>query len=166
MDESRELKVASRTGSLFGSMSKVMGETQYADDLSFPRMLYCRILRSTHPHAKISAIDTSRALKRKGVLAVITGKDLPIPFGILPVSQDEEALCVEKVRMVGDPVAAVAALDEETAEAALEDIRVEYEPLPTVMSVQEGLAETDAQIHEYADHGNIHKFFSLEFGDM
>ena len=114
-------------------------------------MLYCRILRSTHPHAKISAIDTSRALKRKGVLAVITGKDLPIPYGILPVSQDEEALCVEKVRMVGDPVAAVAALDEETAEAALEDIRVEYEPLPTVMSVQEGLAETDAQIHEYAD---------------
>jgi len=166
MDEARELKVASRTGTLLGSMSKVMGETQYADDLSLPRMLYCRILRSTHPHAKISAIDTSRALKRKGVLAVITGKDLPIPYGILPVSQDEEALCVEKVRMVGDPVAAVAALDEETAEAALEDIRVEYEPLPTVMSVQEGLAETDAQIHEYADQGNIHKFVSLEFGDM
>ena len=68
--------------------------------------------------------------------------------------------------MVGDPIAAVAALDEETAEAALEDIRVEYEPLPTVMSVQEGLAETDAQIHEYADQGNIHKFVSLEFGDM
>ncbi|HCP36030.1 MAG TPA: hypothetical protein DIT94_16670, partial [Deltaproteobacteria bacterium] len=65
---------------------------------------------------------------------VITGKDLPIPYGILPVSQDEEALCVEKVRMVGDPVAAVAALDEETAEAALDDIQVEYEPLPSVMS--------------------------------
>ena len=55
MDEARELKVASRTGTLLGSMSKVMGETQYADDLSLPRMLYCRILRSTHPHAKISA---------------------------------------------------------------------------------------------------------------
>ena len=98
-------------------MSKVRGETIYADDLFLPRMLYCRILRSTHPHARILKIDTALALKRKGVIAVITGKDLPIPYGILPVSQDEEALCVDKVRIVGDPVAAVAALDEETAEA-------------------------------------------------
>ena len=58
MDEARELKVANRAGTFLGSMSKVMGETQYADDLSLPRMLYCRILRSTHTHAKISAIDT------------------------------------------------------------------------------------------------------------
>ena len=166
MGDTKQLKVVGQSGSLVGSMSKVRGETSYADDLFLPRMLYCRILRSTHPHALIRKIDTAPALKRKGVVAVITGKDLPIPYGILPVSQDEEALCVEKVRMVGDPVAAVAALDEETAEAALDDIQVEYEPLPSVMSVEEGLAETEAQIHEYADRGNIHKFVSLEFGEM
>ena len=166
MGDTKQLKVVGQRGSLVGSMSKVRGETCYADDLFLPRMLYCRILRSTHPHALIRKIDTAPALKRKGVVAVITGKDLPIPYGILPVSQDEEALCVEKVRMVGDPVAAVAALDEETAEAALDDIQVEYEPLPSVMSVEEGLAETEAQIHEYADRGNIHKFVSLEFGEM
>ncbi|SVE08924.1 uncharacterized protein METZ01_LOCUS461778, partial [marine metagenome] len=76
--------VVGQTGALVGSLSKVMGESNYADDLFLPRMLYCRILRSTHPHARIRSIDTGPALKRKGVIAVITGKDLPIPYGILP----------------------------------------------------------------------------------
>src|SRR6266540_3572951 len=95
--------------------AKVAGETKYADDLVLPRMAHAKLLRSPHPHALIKRIDTSRARSLSGVYAVITGRDLPpVKFGILPVSQDEEALCVDKVRMVGDAVAAVAAVDEET----------------------------------------------------
>src|SRR6266513_5152376 len=97
--------------------AKVTGETIFADDLFFPRMLYAKLLRSPHPHAKIVKIDTTKAERLAGVKAVLTGKDLPIPFGILPVSQDEHALAPHKVRFVGDPVAAVAATTEEAATA-------------------------------------------------
>ena len=98
---------------------------------------------------------------------MITGHDLPrVKFGILPVSQDEEALCVEKVRMVGDAVAAVAAVDEETAERATELIEVEYEPLRALMSIEESLAHPEVRIHEYGDRPNVHKAVSLQFGDV
>ncbi len=148
------------------AMAKVTGETKYADDLFLPRMLYGKILRSAHPHARIVGIDTARAEKLPGVFAVITGKDLPIKYGIMPSTQDEEALCVDTVRFVGDAVAAVAAIDEETAERALELIDVEYEPLAPTMSIRDALDEKLPQIHDYADQHNIHKFVSLEFGDM
>lgn len=162
MSSNDRLKVVGKSWTKVDGMAKVKGETVFADDLFLPRMLFCKILRSEHPHALIKRVDVRPALERPGVVAAITGQDLPIKFGILPVSQDEEALCVEKVRMVGDPVAAVAALDEESAEAALEDILVEYEPLPAIMSIE----EQTVQIHEYAQEGNIHKAVSLEFGDV
>lgn len=148
------------------ALGKVTGETKYADDLFLPRMLYGRILRSPHPHARIVGIDTSRALRLPGVFAVVTGKDLPTKFGIMPSTQDEEALCIDKVRFLGDPVAGVAAVDEETAERALELIDVRYALLTPVMSIEEALDESRDQIHDYADHHNIHKFVSLEFGDL
>ncbi|MGH7417308.1 MAG: aldehyde oxidase, partial [Candidatus Rokuibacteriota bacterium] len=120
--------------------AKVTGETRYADDLVLPRMAYGKLLRSPHPHARIVGIDTTRAQALPGVYAVIAGRDLPpVKFGILPVSQDEEALCRDKVRMVGDAVAAVAAVDEETAERATELIDVDYERLPALMSIQDAL---------------------------
>ncbi len=147
--------------------AKVTGETRFADDLTLPRMAYAKILRAQHPHALIRRIDTTRAAARPGVYAVITGRDfLPVRFGILPVSQDEEPLCVEKVRFVGDPVAAVAAVDEETAEAAARLIDVEYEPLDSLMSMEAALREGTHRIHEYGDGHNIHKLVSLEFGDV
>jgi 4-hydroxybenzoyl-CoA reductase subunit alpha len=146
---------------------KVTGETRYADDFFLPRMAYAKILRSPHPHALIKTIDTSSAKALPGVYAVITGADLPrVKYGILPVSQDEEALCVEKVRMVGDPVAAVAAVDEETAERATEMIDVDYEVLRPLMSVEESLAHPEVRIHEYGDGPNVHKAIALQFGDM
>ena len=166
MPEAQTFQTVGKFRPKFDSHSKVQGETVYADDLFLPRMLYAKLLRSPHPHARITRIDTTAALQRPGVVSVITGKDVPIPYGILPVSQDEEALCGEKVRMVGDPVAAVAALDEETAEAALEDIMVEYDLLPSIMSIEEGLRQDEVQIHEYADRGNIHKQVALEFGNV
>jgi 4-hydroxybenzoyl-CoA reductase subunit alpha len=147
--------------------AKVVGETKYADDLFLPRMAYGKLLRSAHAHARIRSIDTSRARALPGVLAVVTAADLPrVKFGILPVSQDEEALCAEKVRMVGDPVAAVAAVDEETAEQACRLIDVDYEPLPALMSIFDALAHPEARIHEYGDGPNVHKNVALQFGDI
>ena len=146
---------------------KVTGETRYADDLALPRLAHGRLLRSAHAHARIAGIDTSRARALPGVYAVITGADLPrVKFGILPVSQDEEALCTEKVRMVGDAIAAVAAVDEETAERACRLIEVEYEPLPALMSIQDSLAHPEIRIHEYGDGPNVHKNVALQFGDV
>ena len=148
------------------AVAKVTGVTKFADDLMFPRMSYCRLLRSTEPHAKIVRVDTSAAERLDGVMAVLTGKDLPIPFGILPVSQDEHALCLDKVRFIGDPVAAVAATSEETATAALDLIKVEYEALRAIASAEDSLAHPEPRIHDYGDSGNLHKVIDLEFGDV
>jgi 4-hydroxybenzoyl-CoA reductase alpha subunit len=149
------------------AVSKVTGRAMYADDMLPARTLHCRILRSPHPHARIVSIDTSAARRIPGVQAVITGADLPIKFGILPVTQDERALEHEKVRYVGDPIAAVAAVDEEIAAAACDAISVEYEVLAPVMSIDEALAEAkDERIQDYGGPNNIHKLVALEFGDV
>jgi 4-hydroxybenzoyl-CoA reductase subunit alpha len=149
------------------AVSKVTGRAMYADDMLPARTLHCRILRSPHPHARIISIDTSAARRMAGVQAVITGADLPIKFGILPVTQDERALEHEKVRYVGDPIAAIAAVDEEIAAAACDAISVEYEVLEPVMSIDEALAETkDERIQDYGGPNNIHKLVALEFGDV
>ncbi|PYN08265.1 MAG: aldehyde oxidase [Candidatus Rokuibacteriota bacterium] len=146
---------------------KVTGDTRYADDLVLPRLAFGKLLRSPHAHARITRIDTTRARALPGVYAVITGADLPrVKFGILPVSQDEEALCTEKVRMVGDAVAAVAAVNEETADRACRLIEVDYAPLPALMSIQESLAHPEVRIHEYGDGPNVHKNVALQFGDV
>src|SRR3982751_777456 len=129
-------------------------------------MLFCKILRSHEPHALIKSIDVSKALALPGVIAVITGKEFPVPYGILPVSQDEHALCVDKVRFIGDPVAAVAAIDEDTAFEAMNLIEVEYERLQTITSIEEAVMIDEPRIHDYGDGGNIHKQVHLEFGDL
>jgi 4-hydroxybenzoyl-CoA reductase alpha subunit len=147
--------------------AKVVGETKYADDLFLPRMAYGKLLRSSHAHARIRSIDTTRARALPGVYAVVTGADLPrVKFGILPVSQDEEALCNDKVRMVGDAIAAVAAVDEETAERACRLIDVDYEPLRALMSIFDSLAHPEVRIHDYGDGPNVHKNVALQFGDV
>jgi 4-hydroxybenzoyl-CoA reductase alpha subunit len=146
--------------------AKCTGQTKFADDIVLPRMLFCKILRTHLPHALIKSIDISKAVALPGVIAVITGKDLPIPYGILPVSQDEHALCIDKVRFIGDPVAAVAAIDEDTAFDAMNLIEVEYEPLNTISSIEEAILIDEPRIHEYGDEGNIHKKVSLEFGNI
>jgi 4-hydroxybenzoyl-CoA reductase subunit alpha len=148
------------------AVAKVTGRTRFADDLVLPRMLHCRLLRSPHAHARIRAIDTARAAALDGVKAVITGATLPIPFGILPVSQDEHALATDRVRFIGDPVAAVAAVSEETASAALDLIDVTYESLPEIADPEAAIAPAETPIHDYGDAGNLHKLVSLEFGDV
>ena len=134
-------------------------------------MLHGKILRSTEAHARIVSIDTSAAEALEGVHGVITGRDMPTPYGIIPWTRDEHALCVDKVRFIGDAVAAVAAVDEDTANAALERIRVEYEPLPVYLSPEESLSPEGAAepIHaprKSGHNGNILKHVHLEFGDV
>src|SRR6266853_3638092 len=146
--------------------AKVTGQTRFADDISLPRMAYCNLLRSPHPHARLKHIDTSRALAQPGVYLVLTGKDLPIEYGILPVSQDEQALCVDHVRHVGDPIAAVIAREELIAFETLDLIKVEYELLATISDPEEALATPTPRIHDYGDEGNIHKRVALEFGNV
>ncbi len=146
--------------------AKVTGQTRFADDIFFPRMAHCKLLRSPHPHARIRKIDVSRALAHPGVYLVLTGKDVPIEYGILPVSQDEQALCVDHVRHVGDPVAAVIAREELTAFEALNLIDVDYEILTTISDPEEALATPEPRIHDYGEEGNIHKRVALDFGNV
>src|SRR6266513_3429844 len=145
---------------------KCTGELKFADDLALPRMLHTKLLRSSVPHARIVKIDVAKALAYPGVKAVLLGKDLPTSFGALPVSEDEHALAIERVRMVGDPVAAIAAVDEDVATEALDLIHVEYEPLPVITSIQDAYATAEPRIHEYGEFGNIHRRQAYEFGSV
>ncbi len=146
--------------------AKVIGQLRFADDLVLPRMLHCKLLRSPLPHAVIESIGVSRAKSHPGVHLVLTGADFPVPYGIMPVSQDEHALAPERVRFVGDPVAAVIAKDEQTAWEAAELIEVKYRPLPTIASPEEALAHPEPRIHDYGERGNIHRNQAYEFGDV
>src|SRR6058998_404984 len=160
------LRVVGKAHRKVDATAKVTGVTRFADDLFLPRMLFAKLLRSPHPHARILSIDPSRAASVPGVKAVLTGKDLPIPFGILPVSQDEHALALDKVRFVGDAVAAVAASTEEAATQALDLIAVEYQVLRAFPDALDAVEHPEPAIHDYADAGNIHKLIDLEFGDV
>src|SRR3989440_26369 len=157
-----ELAVVGKSLTKPDAFSKVSGQTKFADDLALPRMLYGRILRSPQPHAQILHVDISRARAIPGIHAVLTGDDLPIKFGILPVSQDEEALARERVRYVGDPIAAVAAVDEWTADEALDLIDLRFKELPAYMSIEESITMRGEPIH---GKSNVHKAVALEFGD-
>jgi 4-hydroxybenzoyl-CoA reductase alpha subunit len=147
---------------------KVTGRARYSGDYTFPDMLHVKFLRSSHPHARIKSIDTAAAENHPGVAAVVTGRDLPTPFGVLAISPDETALAVDKVRYVGEIVAAVAAETEAVAEEAVGLIRVEYEPLRVFLEPEESL-ETCAprdQIHRHGKHGtNIHKIAEMSFNE-
>jgi len=160
------LKVIGEPRRRVDGRAKVTGQTRFADDITFPRMLHCKLLRSAIPHARIVSIDTTKAEALDGVHAVLTGDAFPIAYGVLPVSHDEHALCRDKVRFVGDPVAAVIAADETTAADATRLIHVEYEPLRTFAGPDDSLAHPEPRIHDYGDEGNIHKLVSLQFGDI
>lgn len=145
---------------------KVTGQAVYTDDIKLPRMLHGKLLRSPHPHARIQTIDASRALSTPGVHAVITGKDLPVPYGIIPWTRDEYPLALEKALFVGDAVAAVAADDELLADQALGLIDVEYEVLTPVLTVEDALEHPENQVNPFAKEGNLSKRVHLTFGEV
>jgi 4-hydroxybenzoyl-CoA reductase alpha subunit len=161
-----DTRVIGRARRRVDGRAKVTGQTRYADDLVLPRMLHAKLLRSPHPHARIVRVDVTRAAAHPGVHLVLAGDAFPIAYGVLPVSHDEHALCRDKVRFVGDPVAAVVARDEATAADAIELIDVEYDLLRTLASPEESLEHPEPRIHDYGDHGNVHKAVALQFGDV
>ncbi len=132
--------------------TKITGRAMYLADMQVPGMCHGRILRSPYPHARIKKIDASKALTVGGVLAVLTRDDILHDEGIEPyygpVFKDQTIVAVEKVRHVGDPVAAVAALTLDAAEEALRLIEVEYEELPAVLDVHESLKPGAMLVHE------------------
>jgi 4-hydroxybenzoyl-CoA reductase alpha subunit len=165
----REFAVIGQRLRKVDGVGKVTGAALYADDIVLPAMLHAKILRSPHPHARIVSIDTSAAEALSGVHAVVTGEEMAVKYCIIPWTRDEYPLCVDKVRFIGDGVAAVAAIDEDTANHALRLIRVEYEVLPPVLDPEAALAPDAPQIHEPSKpgrNGNITKHVHLEFGDV
>jgi 4-hydroxybenzoyl-CoA reductase subunit alpha len=146
---------------------KVAGRAEYTDDIKRPGMLVGRVLRSPWAHARIRSIDVGAAAAMPGVHAVLTGAEYPTQFGVLPITHDETALAVDKVRYVGDIVAAVAAQDELTAERALAAVRVEVEPLPEYLDPWVGTAPVAEPIHRRGLHGsNVQKEVLQHFGDV
>ncbi len=166
MREKASFEVIGRARRRIDGPAKVTGQTRFADDVVLPRMLHMKLVRATIPHGRIVAIDATRAAELPGVHLVLTGDAFPVPFGILPVSQDEHALAREKVRYVGDPVAAVIARDERTAVDAAELVRVSYEALPTIATPEEALDPALPRIHDHGEHGNVHRLEAFEFGDV
>jgi putative selenate reductase molybdopterin-binding subunit len=158
-----KLKVVGKSVPLVDGREKVTGEAEYTSDLTFPQMLWGRLLRSPLPHAKILNVDTSRASRVAGVRAILTGKDTPFLYGV--THRDLRPLQDSKVRHVGDPVAAVAAVDFETAEEALELIKVDYEELPYVVDAEKALHPEAPVIHEGLE-GNVVARSFFESGDI
>lgn len=140
-----------------------LGQTQYIDDITFPHLIHAKVLRSAHPHARIISIDTSAAEALPGVLATLTGKEIPVnSFG--PTLQDQPVLAAEVVRHRGDGVAAVAALTEQIATDALELIKVEYEPLQPVFDPLEALEDDSPKIH--GGDTNVYTSKVIKKGDV
>jgi 4-hydroxybenzoyl-CoA reductase subunit alpha len=168
-EKARPLNVIGTRQRKTDGLEKSTGRARYTDDIVLPGMLHGKILRSPHPHARIHSIDATAALALPGVHAVVTGDEMPIPFGIIVWTPDEQALATEKVRYVGDAVAAVAAADEDTANRALGLIRVEYEVLEALLDPHEAARRTDVQIHaakKPGHNGNISKIVKLDFGEV
>src|SRR3990172_5410611 len=159
-----ELAVVGKALPFLDSREKAVGEARYTVDLRLPGLLHGRVLRSPHPHARLLHIDPAPALRLPGVRAVVTAADTPlVKFGI--PHNDEYIYPHERVRYVGDEVAAVAAVDEATAREALGLIRVEYEPLPAVFDPLEALAEGAPQLHDHVP-GNVSTHGDISRGDV
>lgn len=167
-DYTREYTEVGRSIPRLDGPMKVTGKLQYTDDLVLPRMVYAKILRSPHAHAVIKNIDFSKALELDGVLDVLTGKDFPIDYGIVAHSANEEVLARDKVRMWGEPVAAVCAMTEEIAEKALELIDVEYELLPVIVDARdsERMANEEGVLIHEDKPGNIAHQGKQQYGDV
>lgn len=150
------------------AVQKVTGQAMYADDYRMPNMLYVSFFRSTESHAKISKLDISEAESYPGVCAIAIGKDIPISFGVLPISPDENAIAVEKVRYKGEIVAAVAAETINAAREAVERIKVVYERIKAFFDPKDSLevCAPEEQIHSHTKNGkNIHKTAELRFNE-
>ncbi|MHC5022877.1 MAG: molybdopterin cofactor-binding domain-containing protein [Planctomycetota bacterium] len=148
------------------AVDKVTGRAQYTADIFLPNMAHGKLLGSPVAHGMITRIDTSKAAALPGVLAVLTGKDVTdTKHGVSPARYDEDVLAKEKVRHVGDPIAAVAAIDERTAERAVALIEVEIEPLPAVLDPVQAVADGAPLVQDRFER-NINTHVHQVFGDV
>ena len=140
------------------SRAKVMGKAKFTADLKLPGLLVGKVKRSPYAHARILSIDTSKAASLPGVKSIVTGDDTEgIKWGVFGYTRDQQFIQTEKVRYIGDEVAGVAAVDEETALKALDLIQVEYEELPAVYESMEAMASETELIHEgFPNNVNVH----------
>ncbi|MBI4776462.1 MAG: molybdopterin-dependent oxidoreductase [Deltaproteobacteria bacterium] len=162
----RDFDVVGSRAALVDAPDKATGRAKFLEDLSFPGQLYGALLQSPHAHARILNIDTSKARRLPGVKAVLTAADVGlVKYGVSPARYDETLFAADKVRYVGDEVAAVAATSLETALEAVELIQVEYEPLPAVFDPLEAMSDGAPQLHQDYPH-NICAEVHQEFGDV
>jgi 4-hydroxybenzoyl-CoA reductase subunit alpha len=146
--------------------AKATGEARFSADLFLPRMLFGKVLRSPYPHARIVKVDTSKAERLRGVKAVVTGRDSSgEKWGVFRYTQDMQFLPLDKVRYIGEEVAAVAAIDEQTALDALELIEVEYEEIPAYFTPEEAMKKGAVLIHDNFP-GNINVTINIDVGDV
>ncbi len=164
MTDARGHAVGQRTP-LIDGIEKVTGRARYTADLPFGETLVGRILRSPVAHGVIRSIDTAKARAIPGVRAVVTGEDFAAPYGVIPIAQNEWPLARDKVRYRGEPVAAVAAVDEATAQAALAAIVLDIEPLPAYFNAADARASGAELLHE-KKAGNIEREVDQAFGDV
>src|SRR5512141_2340293 len=150
---------------LIDGIEKVTGRARYTADLPFGETLVGRILRSPVAHGVIRGIDTAAARSIPGVRAVVTGQDFAAPYGVIPIAQNEWPLARDKVRYRGEPVAAVAAVDEATAEAALAAIVLDIEPMPAYFHAAEARAADAVALHDRKP-GNVEREVDQTFGDV
>ena len=163
--QDREYQVVGKPVERTDGRIKATGKARYAGDLVAPGMLHGKILRSPLAHAKILNVDTTSAKRLPGVMAVITGKDFPgIPFGTRPDTRDQVPMPITKVHHFGEGVAAVAAIDEATAEEALDLITVDYEELPVVLTAEDALKPDAPLVNEFCK-SNIAYASDFRFGD-
>jgi 4-hydroxybenzoyl-CoA reductase subunit alpha len=151
---------------MLDALEKATGRAKFTDDLTLPGMLFGKILRSPHPHANILHVNLSGALKVEGVKGAICGRDIPKKkYGIVPMAKDEYALAIDKVRYIGDEVAAVVATSIDAAEEAISRIRVDYEVLPAVFDPLVAMKPGAPVIHEEVPN-NISASIRKEFGHV
>jgi len=161
----KEFSVVGKSVPRVDAYDKVRGKARFTDDMVLKDMAYGKIKKSTIAHGIIKKIDFKRALELPGVLTVITGEESPQPFSVNILLPTETPLAVDKVRYAGEGVAAVVALDEDTAEEALALINVEYEPLPVEVDARESRKRTENLIHDFADNNTNHHA-QQDFGDV
>lgn len=161
-----KLNVVGKRAPMLDAFEKATGRARYTDDLTFPGMLHGKLLRSPLPHARIRNVDLSGALRVPGVKGAISGRDIPRrKYGIVPMAKDEYALAIDKVRYIGDEVAAVVATSPDAAEEAVSEIRVDYEELPAVFDPLEAMKPGAPVIHEEVPD-NVSAKIRKEFGNV
>ncbi len=150
---------------LIDGIEKVTGRAKFTADLETGDCLVGRILRSPVSHGRITRLDTTRAAALDGVVAIVTGDDCALTYGVIPIAMNEYPMARDIVRYRGEPVAAVAAIDAQTAERALELIELDITPLPACYTAQEARAPDAAQLHDNKP-GNLEREVHHSFGEV